>query len=150
MQCYFWSSRGYLTDQWELPVFVVGMMYCSMLYEYIADHHISFICLWMAAHKKKDDLSILIFIFMTLKPSLRMTDSLDCCSDFFFKVQNSFYLSWNLHDSFIVLSFVLCASAIGFRWPEELPMVLFVMLLLFSHSPSFTPCPCGGLCSHAP
>lgn len=54
MLCYSWDSREYLNDQWEPHVFVVGVMYRSMRYEYIAGHHISYICL-MAAHRKKDD-----------------------------------------------------------------------------------------------
>lgn len=154
MLCYSWDSREYLNDQWEPHVFVVGVMYRSMRYEYIAGHHISYICLWMAAHRKKDDWSILFFIFMMLKPSLRMTDRPNCCSDFFFLTCS---ISFTCHETSMTLSLSCLlfyvqsvGSAIGFGWPEELAMVLSAMLSLFSHSPSFTPCPCEVLCSHAP
>lgn len=49
---------------------------------------ISYICMWMAAHKKSDDLIILMFIFVMLRPSLGMTDQTNCYPDFwvFFQV----------------------------------------------------------------
>lgn len=132
------------------------LVLCIVVYiKNIYSYHISYICMWMAAHKKKDDLIILTFVFVMLRPSLGMTDQTNCYSAFFFfsKLQNFFYWSWNLHDSFngfLLFDVQSIASALGFRWPEELAMVLSVMLLLFRHSASFTPCPCEVLCSRAP
>lgn len=55
-----------------------------------------------------------------------------------------------LSVAFLLFDVQSVASAVGFRWPEELAMVLSVMLLLFRYSLSFTPCLCEVVCSHAP
>lgn len=62
---------------------------------------------------------------------------------------NSIYeTSMTLSLPFILFYVQSIASSIGFEWPEELAMVLSVMLSHFHHFPVFTPCPCEVLCSH--
>lgn len=52
--------------------------------------------------------------------------------------------------SFILFYVQSIASSIGFEWPEELAMVLSVMLSHFRNFPVFIPCPCEVLCSYTP
>lgn len=86
----------------------------------------------MAAHKKRDGVCILTFIFMMLKPSLRMTDRTNCCSDFCFWSCRMSFTYHEYHEDPWLFDCLLCSICCKSH------KLVMVKLPFFSHSPSFT------------
>lgn len=141
MQCYSSGSRESLNNQWELPLFVIGMTYCSVYYEYSWPSYFINMCVDGCSQKKG---MVCVFWFLYL-------------------------WCWNLHWGW--LTGLIAVLTVVFKVAEFLllvmkPLWLFDCLLcsicckchklpvvnlpFFSQSPSFTPCPCEVVCSQAP
>lgn len=107
----------------------------------IADHCTSKICVWMAAHKKRDGLCIWFLYLWCWNLHWGWLTGLIAVLTVVFEVAEFLLLVTKPLWLFDCLLCSICCKC------HKLPVV---NLPFFSHSPSFTPCPCEVVCSQAP